>query len=66
MHYVDLYWLVMPEAGLSGALPHPVDGLLFVGMAGLSVAVAGRRFQKRSLIPEKDPRLEESIAFENA
>ncbi|MFH1279607.1 MAG: quinol:cytochrome C oxidoreductase [Candidatus Eisenbacteria bacterium] len=67
MHGVDLYWLVVPEAGGPAALaPHPVHFTLFLGMTGLSIAAATRRLQTRSLVPEKDPRLEESLAFENA
>jgi hypothetical protein len=66
MHGVDLYYLVAPGTGARALPPHPLYFTLFLAMGGLSIAVAGRRFTGRSLVPEKDPRLEESIAFENA
>ncbi len=64
MHYVDLYWLVMPEFG--GAVPRPVDVLLLLGMGGVWVAGAARLASRHSLAPQRDPRLEESLTFENA
>lgn len=66
MHGIDLYWLVGPESGAGAIFPHPIYFTLFLGMAGLSIAAAGRRLVTRSLVPEKDPRLEKSLAFENA
>ena len=66
MHWVDLYWLVMPEAsGLSPRL-HAVDLTLFVGIGGFVVAGAAWTLRGRFLVPVRDPRLEESRHFENA
>lgn len=39
--------------------------LALVGMGGLFVAVVTKAAQKGALIPKKDPRLNESLAFEN-
>lgn len=64
MHYVDLYWLVMPEFGKP--TPQPVDLLLFVGLAFLWLGGAARLAARHALAPQRDPRLEESLTFENA
>lgn len=64
MHYVDLYWLVMPEFG--GATPHLVDVLLWFGLGGVWLAGAARLAGRHALAPQKDPRLVESLTFENA
>ncbi len=66
MHWLDLYWLVMPAVkqplGFSGAM---VDGLLAVGMGALYLAGAARIAATRCLVPRRDPRLVESLVFEN-
>jgi hypothetical protein len=75
MHFIDIYWMIMPEArvALPGAEPATMGGvagilasLLCVGgmvalMLGLVLRVAGQT----SIVPVQDPRLAESIAFEN-
>jgi hypothetical protein len=66
MHLVDLYWLVMPAASPSDAVPHLVDVTVFIGLVGLFVASAAFVVRGRSLVPERDPRLAESLSFENA
>jgi apolipoprotein N-acyltransferase len=65
MHWMDLYWIVMPQA-FPDRLPFSiVDAALFLGMGGLFAASALRRLSSRALVPQKDPRLAESIRFEN-
>jgi hypothetical protein len=66
MHAVDLYWLVMPEASPSTPRLHAVDLLVLFGMGGLFVAWWAQALAARSLIPVRDPRLSESLHFENA
>lgn len=68
MHWFDIYWLVMPEAhaGQARAALRPVDLSLGAGMAGLYVGCLMLWLRGRSLVPEKDPRLAESLSFENA
>ncbi len=66
MHWFDLYWLVMPEASPGRAVPQLVDVALLVGLGGLLTAGAAFVVRSRSLVPERDPRLEESMRFENA
>lgn len=76
LHYVDIYWLVMPSlafvdgagspAGNPGLHPTLFDLGCLVGVVGLFLAVLGTRLRGRPLVPIKDPRLGESLAFENA
>lgn len=77
IHWVDLYWLIMPEFGVhahgaeAAAVHHGtwfsvMDVLLLLGMAGFLVAAVAHRLSACSLVPVKDPRLRESLTFENA
>lgn len=66
MHAVDLYWLVIPQISPKSAAPHLVDLTCMLGIGGLYVAALAFRLRNRSLVPERDPRLPESLAFENA
>jgi hypothetical protein len=64
-HWLDLYWLVMPTYHPA----YPPVGLLdlgcLLGLGGLYVAAILRIAAGRALVPIKDPRLGESLAFEN-
>jgi hypothetical protein len=65
MHWVDVYWLVMPSQS-EGIVPLSVmDVLMFAGIGGLFVAAAAHRLGGHALAPVKDPRLAESLGFEN-
>lgn len=65
MHYVDLYWLIFPKDG-SGHAPLPLSApLLAIGALALFLGVAARRAKGINLVPSKDPRLPQSLAFEN-
>jgi hypothetical protein len=64
MHYVDLYWLVMPVHS-EGFHPHMLDLLALVGVGGLFLAVLIRLMVGPALVPTRDPRLAESLSFEN-
>jgi len=64
IHYVDLYWLVYPNG--QGDVPiGAVDILCLVGVLGIFGAGAVWRAQRVNLIPTGDPRLADSLAFEN-
>lgn len=64
-HWLDLYWLVMPSLDAPGLPFGLIDVCLILGLGSLYLAgvlvVAGQR----SLIPVRDPRLPEALAFEN-
>ena len=65
MHYLDLFWQVMPTIQHEG--PHVTLGhiLSFVGIGGLYFGVVGMLARKQALMPVRDPRLSESLSYEN-
>ncbi len=68
MHAFDLYWIIMPQKQFdtAGRIPfHGFDVLCFVGFALLFFAASRHAMGRRSLIPERDPRLAEAMVFEN-
>ena len=64
MHYVDLYWLVMPAVSESFR-PHWLDLVTLIGVGGLALGAFGWLVRRPALVPVADPRLPESLSFEN-
>ncbi len=66
MSWYDLFWLVMPVFHAD----HPgivlTDVLCGAGVLAMVVAFAAAMARSVSLVPQRDPRLGESLAFENA
>jgi hypothetical protein len=63
-HWLDLYWITVPE--LDGHVYFGIlDVLTFLGLGGIFVATFVRFASKHSLRPINDPRVEESLAFQN-
>ncbi len=65
MHFVDLHWVVMPahhgkEFGVT-----LLDVTTMLGVGGLFLTAFGFCLTRAKLVPAKDPRLIESITFEN-
>ena len=65
VHFVDIFWLVMPVFHKEDAVFTPIDLLCIVGVGGLFVASASLLLKRHALVPVKDPRLPESLSFEN-
>jgi len=86
MHFVDVYWLVMPqipEQAMRDAVtysdvvqavengaelgfnPTLTDLTCLIGMLGLFIAGTTRLLSRCALVPTGDPRLHESLNFEN-
>jgi hypothetical protein len=65
MHFMDLYWQVMPTLHPEGVRPSVLDLAGFVAIGGCFVAAAGWLLRRQALVPLRDPRLAESLAFEN-
>ena len=63
-HWVDLFWVVMPEFSRSVALG-AVEVLCLVGLGGVFVGALIWRLSLAPLRPVRDPRLPESLAFQN-
>jgi hypothetical protein len=65
MHFVDVYWLVMPSVEGLGVRPGIVDVAALLTVGGAFLAGFGWLLVKSPLVPAGDPRLSESLAFEN-
>ncbi|QDT64834.1 quinol:cytochrome C oxidoreductase [Calycomorphotria hydatis] len=69
MHWVDLHYLIMPEAVHHGELGPlafmDINLACFVGVGGLALWGLLRTATDVPLVPVKDPRLQESLAFHN-
>jgi len=65
MHFVDLYWQVMPTLHPEGFSPSLLDVGALMAVGGSFVAAAGWLMRRHALVPLRDPRLAESLAFEN-
>jgi hypothetical protein len=64
MHWFDIYYLAVPNGEPDVPL-HLLDGTCFLAMGGFFVAAVASGLGRYNLIPERDPRLAESVAFEN-
>jgi hypothetical protein len=65
MHFVDIYWQVMPTLHPEGFRPSALDVAALVAIGGCFVAAASWLMRRQALVPMRDPRLAESLAFEN-
>ena len=65
MHFIDIYWQVMPTLHPAGVRPSLLDVAAFVAVGGCFVGAAGWLMRRQALVPIRDPRLAESLAFEN-
>jgi hypothetical protein len=66
MHFVDLYWLVMPTFEFNHHL-HPswIDVAGFLGPVGITAAWIVKRVLGDPIIPLKDPYVPEALKVEN-
>ena len=65
MHFVDLYWQIMPTLHPQGFRPSAMDLAALVTIGGCFLAAASWLLRRQALVPIRDPRLPESLAFEN-
>jgi hypothetical protein len=65
MHWVDLYWMVMPQMS-SEALTFSLSDLtVLVGVVGIWGGAIGLLAKDMSVLAVSDPRLPEALAFKN-
>lgn len=64
IHLWDVFWLVMPNLHREMTFSL-LDVTSLLGVGGLFLATAGWLLGRGSLVPSRDPRLVESLAFEN-
>jgi len=65
MIYVDMYWLVMPTLGFDEVPFALIDVTCWIGVAALFIAGVAYRAKGLDLVAKNDPRLPDSLAFEN-
>jgi hypothetical protein len=65
-HYLDLYWLIMPALYPKRAQPDWLDGSLVAALGLAWCSIVAHACQSRPAVPIGDPRLSESIAFQNS
>ena len=65
MHLLDLHWLVMPNLHVDGMAPGLIDLAALIGSIGVFLAAFGIALRRQALVPVRDPRLPESLLFEN-
>ncbi|WAS92233.1 hypothetical protein [Nannocystis punicea] len=75
MQVVDMFWLIQPVRSHHHALESgdhvmhmhigPVDILALLGVAGVFIAAFTWALGRKALVPTGDPRIEESVRFEN-
>jgi hypothetical protein len=63
IHYVDIYWLVMPKLDQDGFRPHWTDVTAFFGVGLVAVAFGVSRMRGQFPMPIKDPYLAESVRY---
>jgi hypothetical protein len=65
MIYLDMYWLVMPSTGTTEVPFKLIDLTCWVGVLSLFIAGIAYRAKSLNLLATNDPRLPDSLAFEN-
>ncbi|HET8540380.1 MAG TPA: hypothetical protein VFL83_10960 [Anaeromyxobacter sp.] len=64
VHWIDLYWLVMPHLHPDGPRPSLLDLTAFVGVGGVAVAWTVLRMRGVAAVPVRDPYLEDSLRYQ--
>jgi hypothetical protein len=63
MHFIDVYWLVVPALHREGVVPHWLDLAALFGIGGVVVAYGVWRFRGNVVAPVGDPRYPASLEF---
>ncbi|MEO0478153.1 MAG: hypothetical protein AAF196_01605 [Planctomycetota bacterium] len=65
MHWFDMQFVIMPDIHHDGIHPSWLDAVSMIGVVGVIVGATLRNIGNSPLIPERDPRLKESLHFHN-
>jgi uncharacterized membrane protein YpjA len=60
MHYVDIFWIVMPGLHKEGFSYSWLDFTTLAGVGGIFLALFWRRLSRSPLVPLHDPKFQES------
>lgn len=61
MHWLDLYWQIMPSFSPGRVPLHALDAVIFLGLGAIMGGALLRAMSCASLVPHRDPRLAESL-----
>ena len=64
IHWIDCYWLIMPELQPSSPMPHLADFTALVGVGGLCVAFAVWRLRGLYPVPVRDPYAVQAMRYD--
>ena len=65
MHYIDLYWIIMPIRYEHGIHPSWMDLATMIGVGGVFIWYLWSKFWGQAMVPVNDPSLDESIRLVN-
>ena len=65
MHFIDMYWLIMPNFFPKGMQVSWMDFGALVGVVGVAGLGFWLRLRKKALVPVGDMRFEQGMTFEN-
>ena len=65
MHYVDVYWLVMPNFSKAGISPHWMDLACFAAVMSTLALGFWWRLRSAPIMPIGDPRFQKGLEFQN-
>ena len=65
MHFVDMYWVIMPTWNKEGVSVSWMDFASLLGVVGVLAYAFWARFKKRALVPVGDLRFDQGLKFEN-
>jgi hypothetical protein len=63
VHWVDLYWVIMPSLSGGGPRPSLWDLTAFAGVGGISIAFTLWRMHGIAAVPLRDPYLADSLRY---
>ncbi len=63
VHWIDVYWLIMPHLSHDGPRPSLWDLTAFVGVGGAAVAYTVFRMRGALTVPVGDPYIEDSLRY---
>lgn len=61
LHFVEIYWIVMPILSHSGVAISWIDFATFIGLGGIFMGLFFQQLKKNNLVPVNDPQLSESL-----
>jgi hypothetical protein len=63
-HWLDLHWQVAPSLDPEGPTLHWLDPVAALAIGGVWLAAFAWQVERRCLLPQQDPHLEEALADE--